>query len=166
MTEASIPASTPNSPIDQLADRYLEQYVALSPTAATFMGIAGHDHELPDYTPSGFEALAELTGRSVAEAQAIETGSPREEVAKDAFLERLGLELERFEAGVPQHQLNAIASVPAEIRQVFDLMPTATDQDWETIAIRLNQVGTALDGYRDSLLDQAGKGRVSAVRQV
>ena len=72
MTEASIPASTPNSPIDQLADRYLEQYVALSPTAATFMGIAGHDHELPDYTPSGFEALAELTRRSVAEAQAIE----------------------------------------------------------------------------------------------
>ena len=56
------------------------------------MGIAGHDHELPDYTPSGFEALIELTRRSVAEAQAIETGSPREEVAKDAFLERLGLD--------------------------------------------------------------------------
>jgi uncharacterized protein (DUF885 family) len=166
VTEASIPARTPNSPIDQLADRHLEQYVALSPTAATFMGIAGHDHELPDFTPSGFEALAELTRRSVAEAQAIETGSPREEVAKDAFLERLGLEIERFEAGVPQHQLNAIASVPAEIRQVFDLMPTATDQDWETIAIRLGRVGTALDGYRDTLLEQAGKGRVSAVRQV
>ena len=92
------------------------------------MGIAGHDHELPDYTPSGFEARIELTRRSVAEAQAIEPGSPREEVAKDAFLERLGLELERFEAGVPQHQLNALASVPAEVRQVFDLMPTATRQ--------------------------------------
>ena len=34
-------ALTPNSPIDQLADRYLEQYVALQPAAATFMGIAG-----------------------------------------------------------------------------------------------------------------------------
>ena len=159
-------ASTPDSPIDQLTERHLVQYVALQPTDATALGIPGHDHELPDYTPAGFQALAELTGRSVAEAQAIQPGSPREEVAKDAFLERLGLELERYEAGVPQHQLNAIASVPAEIRQVFDLMSTETDEDWETIAIRLNQVGTALDGYRETVLEQADLGRVSAVRQV
>jgi uncharacterized protein (DUF885 family) len=159
-------ATTPSSPIDQLSERYLEEYVALSPIAATFMGIEGHDHELPDYTPSGFEALIDLTRRSVSEAQATATGSAREEVAKDAFLERLGLELETYEAGVPQHQLNAIASVPAGIRQVFDLMPTATDENWETIAIRLNQVGTTLDGYRETLLEQAAQGRVSAVRQV
>ncbi|MGW6281854.1 DUF885 domain-containing protein [Kribbella sp. NPDC055071] len=160
------PANTPNAPIDQVAEGYLEQYVVLQPAGATFMGIAGHDHELPDYSPSGFDGLIELTRRSVAAAQATETGSPREEVAKDGFLERLGLALESLEAGLPQRQLNAISSIPAEIRQVFDLMPTATDQDWETIAIRLNQVGTALDGYRDTLLEQAGQGQVSAVRQV
>jgi uncharacterized protein (DUF885 family) len=166
VTDARTPASTPDSPIDRLAERHLEQYIALDPIEATELGIAGHDHALPDYTPAGFEAMAELTRRSVAEAQAIEPASPREEVAKDAFLERLGLQLERFEAGVPQHQLNAISAVPAGLRQVFDLMPTATDQDWETIAIRLNQIGTTLDGYRDTLLDQAARGRVSAVRQV
>jgi uncharacterized protein (DUF885 family) len=159
-------ATTPNSPIDQVADRFLEAFVELSPTAATYMGIKGHDHELPDYSPAGFDALIELNRRFIAEAQAVQPGSPREEVAKDAFLERLGLGLETYEAGVPQYQLNAIASVPAEIRQVFDLMPTATDSDWETIAIRLNQVGTALDGFRDTLIEQAAAGRVSALRQV
>lgn len=159
-------ASTPNSPIDQLAERHLEQEIVLDPLAATELGIAGHDHELPDYTPAGFDARIELVRRSLAEAASIEPASPREEVAKDAFVERLGLELERYEAGVPQHQLNAISSVPAALRQVFDLMPTATEQDWETVAIRLNQIGTTLDGYRETLLAHAADGRISAVRQV
>ncbi|GAA2802095.1 DUF885 domain-containing protein [Kribbella solani] len=166
MTDVHSSASTPTSPIDQLADRYLEQSFVLDPIAATEMGVAGHDHELPDYTPAGFEAPAELIRRTVAEAGTIEPGSPREEVAKDALLERLGLELERHEAGVPQYQLNAISSVPAYLRQVFDLMPTATAENWENVAIRLNQLGTTLDGYRETLLDQADHGRVSAVRQV
>ncbi|MFF0344160.1 DUF885 domain-containing protein [Kribbella sp. NPDC004875] len=166
MTDARTPATTPNSPIDQLAERHLEQEIVLDPIAATELGIAGHDHELPDFTTAGFEARAELARRSLAEARAIEPASPREEVAKDAFVERLGLEVERYEAGVPQHQLNAISSVPASLRQVFDLMPTDTEQDWEIVAIRLNQIGTALDGYRDTLLEQAELGRVSAVRQV
>ncbi|MFF0269285.1 DUF885 domain-containing protein [Kribbella sp. NPDC004536] len=163
MTDA---VTTPNSPIDQLAEQHLEQDIVLDPIGATEMGIAGHDHELPDFTPAGFAARVDLTRRSLAAARAIEPGSPREEVAKDAFVERLGLELERYEAGVPQHQLNAISSVPAALRQVFDLMPTATEQDWEVVAIRLNQIGTTLDGYRDTLLEQADAGRVSAVRQV
>jgi len=158
--------STPNSPIDQLAERHLEQEIALDPLLATELGITGHDHELPDFTPAGFAARIELTRGSLAEAASIEPGSPREEVAKDAFVERLGLEFERYQAGVPQHQLNSIASVPVGLRQVFDLMPTATPQDWEIVAIRLNQIGTALDGYRDTLLEQADQGRVSAVRQV
>ena len=162
MTEAT----TPNSPIDRISERFLSDFVELSPTSATFMGIEGHDHRLPDYSPAGYQALIELNRRTIAEATAVEPGSPREEVAKDALLERLGLELETYEARVPQYQLNALASVPAEIRQVFDLMPTDSESDWETIAIRLNQVGTTLDGFRDSLVEQAAEGRVSAARQV
>ncbi len=159
-------ATTPNSPIDQISERFLEDFVELSPTSATFMGIEGHDHRLPDHSPAGYQALIELNRRTIAEANAVQPGSPREEVAKDALLERLGLELETYEAGVPQYQLNALASVPAEIRQAFDLMPTDSESDWETIAIRLNQVGTTLDGFRDSLTEQAAAGRVSAARQV
>lgn len=156
----------PNSPIDQISEQFLEAYAALDPTEATSMGIPGHDHELPDYSPAGFEALTDLYRRTVAEASAAQPSSPREEAARDALLERIGLDLEQCEAGVPQHQLNAISCVPVDIRSVFDLMPTATQDDWETIAIRLNLVGTTLDGYRETLTEQAAAGRVSAARQV
>jgi uncharacterized protein (DUF885 family) len=159
-------ATTPKTPIDEISERFLDAYVELVPTAATFMGIEGYDDRLPDYSPAGFAALAELNRRTIAEAGATETPSQREQVAKEALLERLGLELETYQAGVPQYQLNAIASVPAEIRQVFDLMPTATEEHWRTIATRLSKIGAALEGYRQSLLEQAGQGRVSALRQV
>jgi uncharacterized protein (DUF885 family) len=159
-------ATTPKTPIDEISERFLDAYVELMPTAATFMGIEGYDDRLPDYSPAGFAALAELNRRTIAEAGATETPSQREQVAKEALLERLGLELETYQAGVPQYQLNAIASVPAEIRQVFDLMPTATEEHWRTIATRLSKIGAALEGYRQSLLEQAGQGRVSALRQV
>jgi uncharacterized protein (DUF885 family) len=159
-------ATKPNSPIDQISERFLDAYVELVPTAATFMGIEGYDDRLPDYSPAGFAALAELNRRTIAEAEVTETPSEREQVAKEALVERLGLELETYQAGIPQYQLNAIASVPAEIRQVFDLMPTATEEHWQTIATRLNKIGAALEGYRQSLLEQAGQGRVSALRQV
>jgi uncharacterized protein (DUF885 family) len=159
-------ATTPNSPIDEISERFLDAYVELSPTAATFMGIEGHDDRYPDYSPAGFDAFAELNRRTIAEAEATQTPTEREQVAKEALLERLGLELEGYEAGVPQHQLNAIASIPTEIRQVYDLMPTQTEADWENIAIRLGKVGAALEEFRQTLTEQAAQGRVSAVRQV
>ncbi|MDT7655057.1 MAG: hypothetical protein QOI36_6468, partial [Pseudonocardiales bacterium] len=159
-------ATTPNSPIDDISERFLDAYVELVPTAATYMGIEGYDDRLPDYSPAGFTALAELNRRTIAEAGTTDTPSEREQVAKEALLERLGLELETYQAGIPQYQLNAIASVPAELRQVFDLMPTETEEHWRTIATRLGRIGAALEGYRQSLLEQAAQGRVSAVRQV
>jgi uncharacterized protein (DUF885 family) len=154
------------TPIDEISERYLDEYVKLVPTAATFMGIAGYDDQYPDYSPDGFEAQAELTRRTIAEAEAAPTPTEREQVAKEALLERLGLDLESHEAGIPQYQLNALVSVPAELRQVYDLMPTATEDDWAAIATRLGKAGEALAGFRESLVGQAAQGRVSAVRQV
>lgn len=105
-------ATTPNSPIDRISEQFLEDFVELSPTEATYMGIQGHDHRLPDLSPAGYQALIDLNRRTIAEANAVQPGTAREEVAKDALLERLGLELETYEAGVPQYQLSAVASVP------------------------------------------------------
>lgn len=158
--------TTPDSPIDRLSERYLDELVELSPTAATSMGIAGYDDKYPDYSPAGFEAQAELTRRTIAEAEGTAAPTQREQVARDALLERLGLELEMLDAGIWQHQVNAIASVAPEIRQVYDLMPTETEEHWANIATRLGKVREALAGYRTTLADQAQQGRVAAVRQV
>ncbi len=159
-------ASTPKSPIDEISETYLDEFVALSPTSATFMGVEGYDDKYPDLSPDGYQAQAELLRRTLAAAGQTETPTPREQVAKDALLERLGLELEMLEAGIPQHQINALASAPAELRQVYDLMPTDTEEHWANIAARLAKTGETLTGYRATLLEQAAQGKVSAVRQV
>ncbi|WP_020393363.1 DUF885 family protein [Kribbella catacumbae] len=158
--------TAPHSPIDELSERFLAARAELSPAAATIMGMQGYDDKLPDRSPGGFDALIDLHRTTVAEAKTVEVSSFREETAKDALLERIELDLERYEAGVPQYELNGISCVPVELRAVFDLMPTSTDEDWENLGRRLDQVGTTLDGYRETLLQQADAGRVSSARQV
>ena len=41
------------SEVFDIADRYCEQLGALDPCSATYAGIAGHDHEMTDYSPDG-----------------------------------------------------------------------------------------------------------------
>lgn len=87
-------------------------------------------------------------------------------VTLDAMRERLGLQLEIHESGWDEADLNNIASPAQDIRAIFDLMPTATGQDWEHIAGRALNVPGAVDGYIASLRQARGAGRVSARRQV
>jgi uncharacterized protein (DUF885 family) len=166
VTDSSPQQTRPDSPIDRISEDYLDEFLALSPTSATYLGIPGHDDEYPDYSPEGFEAQAELAGRTVAAAERAEPASDREQVARDALLERLGLQLELHEARIPHYQLNPIASIAPEIRQVYDLMPVESAEDWANIGTRLTKVRDALEGYKATLLDQAGQGRVAAIRQV
>ena len=43
------------TPVDELADRYVERLGELDPVIATFEGITGHDAEMTDYSPDGIE---------------------------------------------------------------------------------------------------------------
>ena len=52
------------------------------------------------------------------------------------------------------------------IRDVFDLMPTATSDDWEIIAARMGAVPAAVDGYIESLRLAVADGPAPALRQV
>ncbi|HET8895670.1 MAG TPA: DUF885 domain-containing protein, partial [Protaetiibacter sp.] len=62
--------------------------------------------------------------------------------------------------------LNVIASPAQEIRESFDLMPTATEADWATIAERLGNLPGAVAGYIETLRDGIAEGVVPAKRQV
>ena len=110
--------------IHELADRYVDELAALHPTAATFIGVTGHDHELTDLSPDGFAALADHHRRTLAELTALAPADESERVAKEAMLERLALELERYEAGETTSELNVLTSGLHDARMVFDLMPT------------------------------------------
>ncbi len=46
------------SPVYSLSDDYINTVAELDPAAATYMGIAGHDHEMTDFSPAGHDARA------------------------------------------------------------------------------------------------------------
>ncbi|MDR2378158.1 MAG: DUF885 domain-containing protein, partial [Bifidobacteriaceae bacterium] len=143
-----------SSPIDRIANQYVAAAAALNPIEATQIGVAGHDHELPDYSPDGHAARFELdqdTARALtaaAEAAGLAAG---DRVTVAAMRDRLGLQSELFQAGEHLADLNVVASPIQAIRDVFDLMPTATAADWEVVAERLAGIPAALAGYGESL---------------
>ncbi len=89
----------------------------------------------------------------------------REAVARDAFLERLGLEREMTAAGYARSEFNVVNSALHGVRSVFDLMATETADDWAVIDRRLAAVPEAVRGYRVTLAEEAAKGHVAATRQ-
>ena len=69
--------------------------------------------------------------------------------------ERLGLAVERYDAGETTSELNVISSGLHEVRGIFDLMPLDGDDAAENIAARLAAVPTALKQYQQT----AARGR-------
>jgi uncharacterized protein (DUF885 family) len=152
--------------VHSICDRYVDDYVALDPVVATFEGITGYDDQLTDYSTAGHQARAELAARALREVEAAEPAGEGERNARAVFAERVGLDLELHESGLHAAMLNVIECPVQTIRQVFDLMPTRTAEDWAVIAKRLAAVPDALAGYRSALVDSAANGLVSAIRQV
>jgi uncharacterized protein (DUF885 family) len=148
--------------IDDLANRYVDDWAPLNPTGATFIGVPGHDRELDDLSPDGFAAQAELTRRTLAELDPLDPETEAEHVAKEAMQERLGLELARFDAGDVASGLNVISSPLHGLRMTFDLMPTQGEEAVANISARLAGFPLALQQYRQTLLEEAARGNVSA----
>ncbi len=156
---------TNERPIDAISDQFVDDYAALDPVMATYLGIAGHDDRFTDLSPDGFAAREDLARRALASATAATPTDDREAIAKEAFLERLGLSVELDEAGITRSQFSVIESGLHGMRAVFDLMPTEGEEAWSNIGARLAAIPETLQGYRITLAEEATKGRVSAVRQ-
>jgi len=153
-------------PIDEIADKYVDEWVRLSPITATYVGISGYDHAIDDLSPTGFAERAELTRRTLAAVDAAEPVDERERVAKEAMVERLALELARYDAGETTSALNVIDSGLHDVRQVLDLMPTEGDEAVGVIAARLSEIPRALAQLRTTLLEAARGGHISARHQL
>jgi uncharacterized protein (DUF885 family) len=151
--------------IDDLANRYVDEWAELSPLGATYAGIAGHDGRTDDFSPDGFEAQAELTRRTLNDLDVIEPEHEPEQVAKDAMQERLGLELARYDAGSAA-ELSVISSGLHALRSVFDVMPVEGEEAVANIAARLGDIPHALEQYKTTLRAEAEAGRVSPRAQM
>ncbi|WP_433792555.1 DUF885 domain-containing protein [Actinoplanes sp. CA-252034] len=152
--------------IDELANRYVDEWAPLNPTGATAAGITGYDDQTDDLSPEGFAAQAELIRRTVTELDLTEPEHESEQVAKDAMMERLGLQLAQYDAGYVSTDVSVITSGLHELRMVLDVMPTEGEEAVANITTRLKAFPRALEQYRRTLLEGAAEGRVSARQQL
>ncbi|HEX9034795.1 MAG TPA: DUF885 domain-containing protein [Streptosporangiaceae bacterium] len=152
--------------VDSIAEQYVEQHAQLDPVSATAVGIAGHDHEMTDLSPSGFAARADLDDATIAALQQASAAGETEQVARDAMLERLSVSSDRYRSGAVTSELNVIASWIQGVRSVFDLMPVDGDEAQSNLAARMNAVPAAYAGLRQTYLEAAAQGHVAAQRQV
>lgn len=152
--------------IYDIADRYVTSFAALDPLSATRAGIAGHDTEMTDYAPDGFDARAELDRRTLRDLAEAPVTSERDRIARDFMTERLESAVELADAGDRYLSVRVIGSPLAAPRQVFDGMARATESDWQTIASRLKKLPTSLTSYRVTIEEGFEKGLVNARRQL
>ncbi|SDS72492.1 Uncharacterized conserved protein, DUF885 familyt [Paraoerskovia marina] len=154
------------TPVDTIAERHVRRVAELDPIAATAMGLPGHDDRLTDLSPDGLAQRAQATRTTLRELDAVAPVDDTDRVTLAAMRERLGLELELHEAGEDLRELNNIESPLQRVRDIFDLQPTASVEDWEAVRSRLEAVPEALGGYARSLREAAARGDVAAHRQV
>ena len=152
--------------VDAIADRYVDECVALYPETATYLGIPDHDDSWSDYSPSGLAERIAHIRRTIAALHAAAPGDERENTAKEAMLERLGMDVELYDAHITASRVSVIAGQAQEIRAIFDLMPTDSDDAWRNIATRLRSVQRPLSQVRETLSTEARDGNISAVRQI
>lgn len=156
----------PQTAIDAVADAYTDTLIRLNPSFATELGMPGHETEYADFSPAGHGQFAAAAREALDALGGLEPVDNVDAVTLDAMHERLGLQLEIHASGWDLAELNNIESAAQQIRSIFDLMPTATADDWEHIAGRAHNVAGAVDGYIESLRTAKEDGKVSAVRQV
>ena len=156
----------------QVADRYVDAVCDLDPIVATSLGTRPGDDRLPDTSPAGLAAEAALVRDTLAELDRVLSADPSleqqpvERRCARLLRERLGAERAAHDAGEGFRALSNLFSPIHVIRQVFSLMPAATDDDWAVIARRMARVPEAFRGYRETLAEGARRGLLVAPRQV
>jgi conserved hypothetical protein len=151
--------------VDQIANEYFEKVLDLNPVHATELGRKGVETLYPDYSPAGEKAFARLAKKTLKKVDNVLPIDDVDLVTLDALQERLSLYRKQYKAGFGGWQLNNIASVPQEVRSVFDLMKRNTQQDWEHIVGRMHRVTEALEGYIQTLEAAREEGKVAPRRQ-
>jgi uncharacterized protein (DUF885 family) len=152
--------------LDKIANRYVDEWAALEPIGATYIGIAGFDDALTDFSVEGFAARADLDRRALADITALEPTDERERVAREAMQERLVLAIAMYDAGETMSELNVISSPLHAVRSIFDLMPLEGELAASNVSARLAAIPAALEGWKRALLAAADAGHASARMQM
>ncbi|MFH9610103.1 DUF885 domain-containing protein [Streptomyces sp. NPDC017448] len=139
----------------QVADAYVDAIIELDPITGTHLGVPESSRRLPDFSPAGQAATADLIRATLRELDAAErrpgADSDAERRCGRLLRERLTAELAVHEAEEGLRAVSNLSSPAHSITEVFTLTPTATDEDWAAVVERLRAVPAAYEGYRASL---------------
>jgi uncharacterized protein (DUF885 family) len=153
------------SEVFDIASDYCDKLAALDPCSATYVGIAGYDDEMTDYSPEGVARRVDLARTTLATLATAVDASDDDRLAKNVMTERLTLEIEQYEADERLRDVRIIGSPIGDARQCFDLMSFETDADWEVAAARMARVPDCLASIESSLRAGVARGIVAARRQ-
>ncbi|MFD9328656.1 DUF885 domain-containing protein [Streptomyces sp. NPDC060065] len=139
----------------EVADAYVDDLIALDPVTGTYLGDKASAGKLPDASPAGQAALADLARRTLERLDEAErqpgADSDIERRCGRLLRERLTAELAVHDADDHLRMVGNMHSPAHSVREVFTLTPTETGEDWAAVAERLRAVPGALEGYRESL---------------
>ncbi|MEL0626853.1 DUF885 domain-containing protein [Salinibacterium amurskyense] len=154
------------TPIDAIAEEWVEKLVELNPAIGTYVGSPGEHSGYADYSPEGHANVVAATREVLARLEAAPIVDDVDVVTKTEMVSTLKLDLDSDAAQLWKRDLNNLASPAQDIRGVLDLMPTATEADWSVIAERLHNIPEAINGYIATLRHGIEGSVVPAQRQV
>jgi uncharacterized protein (DUF885 family) len=154
------------TPVDQIAEQWVDTLVDLDPTVGTYIGRSTDGSGFADYSPDGHARYVQAATDAIRALDATPVVDAIDDVTRTDLRSSLALDLESSAARLQLRDLNVIASPAQEIREVFDLMPTGTVGDWQNVAARLKAVPAAIDGYIETLRLGIEQGVTPARRQV
>ena len=154
------------TPIDKLANEVIALAVSRYPSYATYLGRPGGERDMDDHSPDALKQDRDDAASAEAKLEALTPQDDVDEVTKDALLQSLNKEIRTYESGLYFRNMNNIASPAQDVRSIFDISPTATEQDWDNLASRMHKVGKALEGYAQTLRVGISNNDAPARRQV
>lgn len=152
----------------QVADAYVDDLIALDPVTGTYLGVRESSRRLPDFSPAGQEALAELARTTLARLDEAErlpgADSDAERRCGRLLRERLTAELAMHDAHEHLRAVGNMHTPGHAVRDIFSVTPQETEEDWAALAERLRAVPAAYEGYRASLALGLERGLFAAPR--
>ncbi len=136
------------SEVFKLASDIIDARAASDPTAATYFGIEGYNHLLPDLSPAQRQRDIAETKEFLDRLESTPVIDQIDEVAAALLRERLQSGLGLAQSNETSRIFSVLSSPIANFRQVFELMDTG---DLDSITARLNAVHDSLSSWKLTL---------------
>ncbi|HEY1761337.1 MAG TPA: DUF885 domain-containing protein [Acidimicrobiales bacterium] len=154
------------SEVFSFAHDVVEGDAARDPIFATDAGITAYDDQLPDFSPEGTRRRVEATRATLRELSALVARDDIDRLALSVMEERLTTRLVLLESGEAERVFSVIWSPLSDIRQVFELMASDSEEERSVITRRLDQVPASLASWRRTIEALAERGELPSRRHV